>query len=180
MRKTYNFLVNDQISASQVRIIDEEGNFVGIQDIKDAISIALSKNLDLIQVQEAKNDQIPLCKIDKLSSFIAKNKKRQKMQKSSARTLSVKEIRIRPAISKHDLSIKINNAIRFLNKGHKLIWSMRLRGREIMHYENSKTLLQGVIETLQPYSNCLNEDIKLVSNQIILKFDPAKNAPSHN
>lgn len=167
------FKINDKISADKVKVIDIEGNFLGIVEIEQALKLASSQGMDLVEISSAEEE--PLCKICNASKFIAKSKQKEKDIKKNTKVLTVKELRIRPATGIHDIDIKVNHAIKFLNKGHNVIFCMRFKGREKLHIEQGKELLNKVIERLNEYAQAQSQELKMVNNQIVVKFDPIKN-----
>jgi translation initiation factor IF-3 len=167
------FKINEEITAGKVKVIDTEGTFIGIVDLKQAIQLASSQGMDLVEISSA--DEEPLCKICNASKFIAKSKQKEKDIKKNTKILTVKELRIRPATGTHDIDIKVNHAIKFLNKGHNVIFCMRFKGREKLHIDQGKELLNKVIERLNEYAQAQSQELKMINNQIVVKFDPIKN-----
>ncbi|MFC1663850.1 translation initiation factor IF-3 [Patescibacteria group bacterium] len=119
-------LINNQIRASQVRIIDETGKQLGIMLLEEALQTARGRNLDLIQVTE--KAEPPVCKIMDYGKFLYQQKKKDKSIKKSQTEL--KGIRLGFGISPHDLEIRARQAEKFLKKGDKVRIEMKLRGRE--------------------------------------------------
>ena len=170
MKKTIK--INEQISASSVKVISDKGEFLGIMQIQEALNLAKEKEMDLVEI--ISNPVEPLCKICSATSLIAEKKKKQKIIKKNTKTTSFKELRIRYVISKHDLEIKIKQAIKFLEKGHNITLSMRFRGREKLHLEQGKNLLMNAIESLKEFGTPQNTNLNLLGNQIIIKIETNK------
>lgn len=166
------FKINEQIVAGKVKVIDLEGNFLGIVGIEDALRLASTQGLDLVEISSTESE--PLCKICDASKLIARTRQKAKDIKKNTKVLTVKELRIRSATSYHDLDIKINHAIKFLNKNHSVIFAMRFKGREKLHVDQGKELLTKVIESLKEHTQPKNHELKMVNSQIILKFEPIK------
>ena len=119
-------LINNQIRAREVRVIDETGNQLGVMIIQEALRLASERNLDLIQVTE--KVEPPVCKIIDYGKYLYQLKKREKSLKQKGG--EVKGIRLSFGISQHDLEIRAQQAKKFLDKGNKIRIEMILRGRE--------------------------------------------------
>jgi translation initiation factor IF-3 len=139
--------VNDAIRAPQVRVIDDVGGQLGIMDTRDALRMAESKGLDLVEV--APNADPPVCRFIDYGKFIYEKAKREREAKKAQKTVEVKEIRIRPKIGEHDIDFKVRDARRFLDEGSKVKVRVTFRGREITHPEVGKDLLDRFAEALQ-------------------------------
>lgn len=142
MEKRY--LVNNQIRAKEVRVIDENGNNLGIFNLEEAIQLAREKNLDLVQVTE--NLEPPVCRIIDYGKYLYSQKKKSKKGKKGG---EVKEIRLTLGISSHDIETKIKQIEQFLKEGNKVKIEMRLRGREKALKEFAKEKFQQFLETLK-------------------------------
>ncbi|MBF0538908.1 MAG: translation initiation factor IF-3 [Nitrospirae bacterium] len=135
--------INDQIKVPQIRLIDVEGEQLGIVNIRDAIRSAAEKGLDLVEVAPAANP--PVCRIMDFGKYKYQLSKKHTHRK----TIDVKEVKIRPRISEHDLERKINQLITFLTEGDKAKVSMFFRGREIVRPEQGMVVFDKIIEKLQ-------------------------------
>lgn len=135
--------VNDQINSSRVILIDEEGNLRGEFLKSDAIDMASSQGMDLVLV---KTSNPPICKIMDYGKF-AYNKK--KKQKANTATIKTKEIKISPVTEKHDLDIRLNQARKFIKKGHRVKVTMAFKGRHIRHQELGEEKMNYIRESLQ-------------------------------
>ncbi len=127
----------------QVRLIDVEGGQLGIVNIKDAIKSAIDRGLDLVEVAPAANP--PVCRIMDFGKYKYQLSKKHTHRK----TIDVKEVKIRPRISEHDLERKINQMITFLTDGDKAKVSMFFRGREIVRPEQGMVVFDKIIEKLE-------------------------------
>ena len=119
-------LVNNQIRASKVRVIDVDGKQIGVMPLEEALQLAKERNLDLVQVTE--KVQPPVCKIIDRGKYLYQLQKKEK--KSKKKTSQVKGIRLSFRISDHDLETKTRQAEKFLKKGDKIKVELILRGRE--------------------------------------------------
>lgn len=118
-------LVNNQIRAEKVRVIDEEGKNLGIFSLEEALKIAREKNLDLVQVTDKADP--PVCKLIDYGKYLYWLQKKKKGQQKESK---VKIVRLGFNISPHDLETKANQVEKFLNQGDKVKIEMLLRGRE--------------------------------------------------
>jgi len=130
----------------QVRVIGADGEQVGIIATADAIEMAASQGLDLVEV--ASTSTPPVCKIMDFGKFKYQQSKKEKVTKKKQHTVSVKEIRLRPKIEEHDFNFKTNHARKFLEKGNKVKASVLFRGREFAHKEFAHKLLQRMAAEL--------------------------------
>jgi len=147
--------INHQIKSSEVRLIDSDGNQLGVVPLGDALKKAQEQNLDLVQVTDKATP--PVCKITNYGKYLYKlQKKEKKTQKSS----EIKGIRLRFNISDHDMEIRIKKAVQFLNKGDKVKIDMVLRGREKRLSDFAKTKMQKFIDNLNKEVPIKQETLK--------------------
>jgi translation initiation factor IF-3 len=116
-----------------VRVIDAEGQQVGVMTLEDAIHKAEESGLDLIEVAAAADP--PVCRIADLGKFKFESDKRARESKKNQHVSEVKEVRLRPRTDDHDLQVRVRAARRFLEEGHKVKVEVRFRGREATHPE---------------------------------------------
>jgi len=143
--------VNDEITASEVRLVDGEGEQVGVVSLEQAFAEADEAGLDLVEVSPDSNP--PVTKIMDFGKFRYDQRKKDRENRKKQHTVSVKEIRMRPSISDHDLETKINRSIKFLQAGSRLKISVRFRGREMARQDLGAALMDRVIEQLEEYAN---------------------------
>ncbi|MEM1282143.1 MAG: translation initiation factor IF-3 [Chlamydiota bacterium] len=142
--------VNKQIRVPKVRLIDENGNQVGIVSTSDAMRKAEAAELDLVEVVPTASP--PVCKILNYGKYRYDQTKREKESKKSQHQVKVKEIKVKPNINDHDLFTKIKNARSFLAKGNKVKVTCMFRGREMAHPEIGENLVRRVVEELSDVS----------------------------
>jgi translation initiation factor IF-3 len=133
---------NEDIDAPEVRLIDEEGEQVGVVSIQDAISRAQDAGLDLVEV--APNVSPPVCKILDLGKFKYEAQKRKSEARKKQKTIDVKEVKFRPNIEQHDYDVKMRAMRRFLEEGDKVKVTLRFRGREMVHQHLGLRVLERV------------------------------------
>lgn len=145
VRKTEdNVRVNERIRARQVRVIDEEGNQLGIMSPDEALREAESRSLDLVEV--ATSAVPPVCRIMDYGKYRYQQSKRAKESRKHQHTITVKEIKYRPKIDKHDFEYKTNHVREFLKEGNKVRVTIMFRGRETAHPEFGTEILEKVVE----------------------------------
>lgn len=142
--------VNDQISAREVRLIDENGEMRGVITTRDALRLADEAGLDLVEISP--NTDPPVCKILDYSKYKYEQQKKAAEARKKQKIIEIKEVKIRPGIEKHDYEVKMRNAKRFLENGDKVKVTMRFRGREMAHQEIGIELLKKMQEELSPMS----------------------------
>ncbi|MCI0487537.1 MAG: translation initiation factor IF-3 [Blastocatellia bacterium] len=132
--------VNERIRVREIRVIDEDGSQVGIMSPQEALSIARSKGLDLVEV--APQARPPVCRIINYGKWQYEQKKKAKEAKAKQTYVTVKEIKFRPGTDEHDYTFKKNHAERILQEGDKVKGTVHFRGREITHKELGIALLK--------------------------------------
>jgi translation initiation factor IF-3 len=138
--------VNERIRTTEVRVIDEDGVQVGVMPPRQALEMARSKGLDLVEI--APQAQPPVCRIINFGKYQYEQKKKQKEAKAKQTFITVKEIKFRPGTDEHDYDFKKKNAVRILLDGDKVKATVHFRGREITHKELGFSLLQRLEKDL--------------------------------
>ena len=135
------------IRARQVRIIDEEGNQLGIMSPEDGLRDASERGLDLVEV--APNASPPVCRIMDYGKYRYQQSKRTKESKKNQHTVTVKEVKYRPKIDEHDFNYKTQHVRDFLSAGNKVKVTIMFRGREMAHPEYGQEIIQRVVHDVQ-------------------------------
>jgi translation initiation factor IF-3 len=138
--------VNQKIRADKVRLIDAAGVSLGILSVPEAVKIAEEKGFDLVEISP--NAVPPVCKLLDYGKYRYAQMKKDKSAKKKQHVVVVKELMIRPVIDKHDLGIKMNHAMEFLDKGFKIKFSIKFRGRELEYKQKGYDLFGEVVKTL--------------------------------
>ena len=136
--------INWEIKAPEVRVIDPDGNQVGVLPVKEAIKIAEERGLDLVEV--APNSQPPVCRIMNYGKYKYQQSKRTQEARKHQTVIRIKEVKVRPRTEEHDFQFKLRHVKRFLDEGNKVKISILFRGREIAHPEFGKELLNRFVE----------------------------------
>lgn len=141
-----DLMINEQIRDKEVRVIGENGEQLGIMSSKEAMRLAEEAELDLVKI--APTAQPPVCRIVDYGKFKYEQIRREKEAKKKQKVVEVKEIRLSPNIDTNDLNTKTNAARKFLTKGDRVKITLRFRGREMAHMNNSKHILDDFAEAL--------------------------------
>lgn len=141
--------VNERIRIREVRLIDDEGNQVGIIATRDALEMARQKGLDLVEV--APNAVPPVCRLMDYGKFRYEQSRKERESRKNQHVVELKEVRIRPKIDDHDLETKGRQAAKFLDHGDKVKLTVLFRGREMAHPDIGKGLLDQLIELLKTH-----------------------------
>ncbi len=147
--------MNQQIRISPVRIIDEDGEQLGIMEVHAARQIAEERGLDLVEV--APTARPPVCKIMDYGKYKYEQAKRDKEAKKKQHQVTVKEMKFRPKIDDHDYEFKVAHVQEFLEKGDKVKLTIMFRGREMMHQEFGLAILERVRDDLSDISGVEQE-----------------------
>jgi translation initiation factor IF-3 len=136
--------INERIRALEVQVISSDGKNLGILAIKEAIEIAKKENLDLIEISPNANP--PVCKIIDIGKYKYDLQKKAKKTKKKQKIINLKEIKLRPVTETHDYNFKIKNAQKFLEKGDKVKFTVRFKGREMQHTHLGNQLMDRIIK----------------------------------
>ena len=139
-------MINEQIRDREIRLISENGEQLGIMSAREALKIAQEAELDLVKI--APMAKPPVCKIIDYGKYKYEQTRKEKEARKKQKTVEVKEVRLSPNIDTNDLNTKINNAKKFITKGNKVKVTLRFRGREMAHVQQSKHILDDFAETL--------------------------------
>ncbi|MBA07814.1 MAG: translation initiation factor IF-3 [Candidatus Marinimicrobia bacterium] len=146
MSKKQTQKLNSNITAEKVRLIDVDGEQLGVVLTSDALDRAEEYGLDLMEV--APNSDPPVCKIVNYGKLKYEEKKKLQNSKKKQHVIKVKEIRFRPRIGEHDLMTKVNMGRKFLDEGFKLKITLMFRGRELARIDLGKDVMNKVLEKL--------------------------------
>ena len=163
--------INDQIRDKELRVISETGEQLGIMSSREAQSMANSKNLDLVKISP--NAKPPVCKIMDYGKYKYEQSRKEKEAKKNQKTITVKEIRLRPGIEANDLNTKANNAIKFLKKGDKVKVELRFRGRELGHKDIGKEVMLKFIDIVKEFGEPTKAPA-FEGNSMVVIIDPKK------
>jgi translation initiation factor IF-3 len=130
----------------EVRLIDVDGKQLGVMSLSQALAAAQERGTDLVEV--APNAKPPVCRLMDYGKFLYEAQKREREARKSQTKVEIKEIRLRPKISEHDIDYRLRDARKFLERGAKVKVRLRFRGREVTHPEVATELMNRVAEEL--------------------------------
>ena len=139
-------MINGKIGDREIRLIGSQGEQIGVMNSKEALRMAREEELDLVLI--APNANPPVCKIIDYGKYRYEMARKEKEARKKQKTVEIKEVRLSPNIESNDLNTKINAARKFITKGDKVKVSLRFRGREMAHVQNSKHILDDFAEAL--------------------------------
>ena len=138
---------NERIRATQVQVINNDGKNLGTLSTQEAINIAKQKGLDLIEISPNANP--PVCKIIDIGKYKYDLQKKANKAKKKQKIINLKEIKLRPVTETHDYNFKIKNAQKFLEKGDKVKFTIRFKGRELQHSHLGRELMDKIKVDMQ-------------------------------
>ena len=142
--------VNHEIRSPRVRVISETGEQLGVMTHHEAMTMARTSGLDLVEVVPTSIP--PVCKIIDYGKFRYDQTKRERESRKSQHQIKVKEIKVSPNISEHDLMVKLRQTREFLEKGNKVKITCQFRGREITHPEIGEKLTRRIVQEMEDVS----------------------------
>jgi translation initiation factor IF-3 len=150
-QRQFQIRVNHRIRVPQVRVIDANGEMLGVLDTHEALRRAQDQGLDLVEVNP--KAEPPVCKILDFGKYKYEEKKKAGEAKRKQTVVEIKEIKLRPKTDDHDIAFKTKAARRFLEAGHKVKVTVRFRGREITHPEKAQEQIQLIISQIEDLAN---------------------------
>ncbi len=139
--------VNRRIRVPEVRVIDDEGQQIGVLPTEQAVKLAMEKGLDLVEISP--NAKPPVCKIIDFGKFKYQKKKKEHAAKQKQTVIQLKEIKFTPKTEEHDYQFKVKHIERFIEEGNKAKVTVKFKGRELSHKELGETILTRIKEDLQ-------------------------------
>ena len=167
-------MINDQIKAKEVRVIDSDGSQLGILSIKEALDIAYNKDLDLVEISP--NSEPPVCRVMDYGKYRFEREKKEKEQKKKQQTIDIKEIQLSCRIDTHDFETKLKHARRFLDNGDKVKVCVKFKGREMSHTAIGQEIIDKFGEACLDLGVIEKKPV-LDGRQMIMFISSKKNAP---
>ncbi len=162
---------NERIRVPAVRVVTEDGDALGVMDTRDAVQMARSQGLDLVEI--APNAQPPVCRIIDYGKFLYEQKKKQHEAKKKQVTVQVKEIKFRPATDDHDYDYRKERARGWIGDGDKVRATIAFRGREMTHRELGSKILARLRDDLADIAD-VEVTPKMEGYQMFAIFVPKK------
>ena len=161
------FKANDQIRAKEVRLIDQDGEMIGVVTVIDGIKKAQDVGLDLVEISPNANP--PVCKIASVGKMKYEMQKKAADAKKKQKTVEVKEVKMTINTGKGDYDTKLRRAKKFIEAGNKVKVSIRMRGREITHRELSVKMMAGILAEVEDFAKAeLNPRLEGMQMVVIL------------
>ena len=169
--------INGGIRANVVRLIDESNNQLGIIEKEEALGKARETGLDLVEVAPLSDP--PVCRLMDYGKWLyeQKRKEREAHKKNVRHTATLKEIRLRPETDKHDLEIKLKHGREFIEKGHKVQFTIFFRGRQVLHRDQGFEILEQITENLSDLSK-IERPAQMNGKRMTLLLVPRKHGTS--
>ncbi len=165
--------MNDRIRAREVRLVDPDGNQLGIKLLPEALSIARQMDLDLVEVAPLASP--PVCRIMDYGKFKFDEAQRAKESRRKASNVGIKEMKYRPKIGQGDFDTKTRQVARFLGEGHKVKVTIMFRGREVFHPELGKRILDRIAEQVDGTAK-VESEARLDGRNMVMVLAPDKRA----
>lgn len=163
--------MNEDIRATEVRLIDAEGGQAGVVSIATAQDMADEAELDLVEI--VPNGEPPVCRIMDYGKFLFEESKKKHAAKKKQKQIQVKEVKFRPGTDEGDYQVKLRNLVRFLTAGDKTKVTLRFRGREMAHQELGRDLLKRLQVDLQELA-AVEQFPKMEGRQMVMVLAPLK------
>ena len=167
--------INEEIIDKEVRLIDDEGNQLGIMSAEEALKIAEERGFDLVKI--APNSTPPVCRIMDYGKFRFEQTKKEKEAKKNQKTIEIKEVRMSPSIDTNDFNTKLKNGRKFLADGDRVKVSVRFRGREMAHTEIGAELLKDFAAQCEDIAT-MDKSPKLEGRNMSMFLSPKPAAPA--
>jgi translation initiation factor IF-3 len=165
--------INDNIRASQVRLIDDDGSQLGIKPTREAMQYAFDKGLDLVEV--ASQADPPVARVMDYGKYRYEQEQKAKLARKHQTQINIKEIKLRPKIGQHDYNTKKGHVERFLNQRAKVKVTIMFRGRETTHPERGRDLLMRLAEDVSEIGQIESQPL-LDGRNMVMVLGPTKNA----
>ena len=162
---------NEDIISPQLRVIAADGSQAGVMSRYDALQMALAAELDLVEVSPTAEP--PVVRIMDYGKFLFEQNKKAHSAKRKQKQIQVKEVKFRPGTGEADYQIKLRNLTRFLAEGDKAKVTLRFRGREMVHQDIGRKLLERVSSDLAPHA-VVEQNPLMEGKQMVMVFAPKK------
>jgi translation initiation factor IF-3 len=161
--------INENITSMKVRLIDKDGEMLGVYGTKQAIEKAYEAGMDLVEISP--NAEPPVCKILDYGKYKFELQKKANEAKKKQKTVDVKEIKLRPAIGDHDYQVKLKAARKFIEQGDKLKVTLRFRGREMAHIHLGMQVMNRMRDDMLDIAK-VDQHAKPEGRQIMMVMSP--------
>ena len=142
-----DLMINEEIRDREIRLVDENGEQLGVMLTRQAMDLAEERNLDLVKI--APQGKPPVCKLMDYGKHRFEQSKREREIRKNQKVITIKEVRLSATIEDHDVDVKYKNAVKFLTEGDKVKVTIRFRGRQIAHSEIGLQVMKDFAERLK-------------------------------
>ncbi len=142
-------MINEEIRDREVRVVDQNGEQLGVMSSRDALALAEEHQLDLVKI--APQARPPVCKLMDYGKYRFEQSKKEREFRKNQKVITVKEVRLSATIEDHDVDVKFKNAVKFLKDGNKVKVTIRFRGRQITHSEIGRQVMNEFAERIKEY-----------------------------
>ncbi|MGD0431884.1 MAG: translation initiation factor IF-3 [Acetobacteraceae bacterium] len=161
--------VNEEIRVPQVRLIDQDGEMMGVMGARDAMLRAFAVGLDLVEISP--NADPPVCKILDYGKFKYEQQKKRNEAKKKQKVIEIKEIKVRPNIDENDYQVKMRAMKSFIEEGDKVKVTLRFRGREMAHQDIGVRVLERIRSEMDPTTK-VEQMPRLENRQMVMVLSP--------
>ena len=144
-----DLMINEEIRDREVRVVDQNGEQLGVMPIRQALDLADEQQLDLVKI--APQAKPPVCKLMDYGKYRFEQSKREREIRKNQKVIEVKEVRLSATIEDHDVDVRVKNAVKFLKDGNKVKVTIRFRGRQITHSEIGREVMRDFAERIKDY-----------------------------
>ncbi len=144
-----DLMINEEIRDREVRVVDQNGEQLGVMSSRDALALADERQLDLVKI--APQARPPVCKLMDYGKYRFEQSKKEREFRKNQKVITVKEVRLSATIEDHDIDVKFKNAVKFLKDGNKVKVTIRFRGRQITHSEIGRQVMVEFADRIKEY-----------------------------
>ncbi|MBQ3269841.1 MAG: translation initiation factor IF-3 [Clostridia bacterium] len=144
-----DLMINEEIRDREVRVVDQNGEQLGVMSSRDALALAEERQLDLVKI--APQAHPPVCKLMDYGKYRFEQSKKEREFRKNQKVINIKEVRLSATIEDHDIDVKFKNAVKFLKDGNKVKVTIRFRGRQITHSEIGRQVMNEFAERIKEY-----------------------------
>lgn len=142
-------MINEEIRDREVRVVDQNGEQLGVMSSREALQLADERQLDLVKI--APQARPPVCKLMDYGKYRFEQSKKEREFRKNQKVIAVKEVRLSATIEDHDVDVKFKNAVKFLKEGNKVKVTIRFRGRQITHSEIGRQIMIEFADRIKEY-----------------------------
>ena len=144
-----DLMINEEIRDREVRVVDQNGEQLGVMSSRDALALAEERQLDLVKI--APQAHPPVCKLMDYGKYRFEQSKKEREFRKNQKVITVKEVRLSATIEDHDVDVKFKNAVKFLKDGNKVKVTIRFRGRQITHSDIGRQVMNEFADRIKEY-----------------------------